>query len=97
MHASTDLSHTHSQNEEEYTMVGEEGRQRRQMEQQLKPSQWSEESQTSFLLDTRQRTTAVLDMLVQACPSRSICSRVWSIYVSMRMCTNIYQYVSVYM
>jgi len=72
-------------------MVGEEGRQRRQMEQQLKPSQWSEESQTSFLLDTRHRTTAVLDMLVQACPSRTICSRVWSIYVY----AYVYKHISV--
>jgi hypothetical protein len=40
--------------------------------------EWSEEEQTIFLSDVKQRTSAVLDILVNACPSQSIRRRVWS-------------------
>ena len=40
--------------------------------------EWSEEEQTIFLSDMKQRTSAILDILVNACPSQSIRRRVWS-------------------
>jgi hypothetical protein len=40
--------------------------------------EWSEEEQTIFLSDVKQRTSTVLDILVNACPSQSIRRRVWS-------------------